>query len=184
MTNATQNTRARGMVLDWELQARQPPIIAARDYWLSRRGERPMPNRADLNPVAMRAFTEHVGLVEIRREQDVDYFIRRAGGRWEAVFGPMTGKLVQEFLPPEIETRWREVFDAVREARAPLRVTSGIRFQRKSWLEAEMFVGPLGDGDVTMLFMAFEILEPESAGVMEACARPGPTTPFRPSPLS
>ncbi|HEX4160051.1 MAG TPA: hypothetical protein VHY79_16420 [Rhizomicrobium sp.] len=30
-----------------------------------------------------------------------------------------------------------------------------ILFQNKSWLEAEMFVGPLGDREVAMLFLAF-----------------------------
>jgi hypothetical protein len=139
------------------LQATQPAIIRARDYWQSRRGDRTMPNRADLDPVAMRRFTEHVGLVEVRRDTgaEVDYFIRRAGTRWEAVFGAMTGRVIQEFLPPEIETRWRQVFDAVCQAKAPLRVTTDILFQNKSWLEAEMFVGPLGDADVNMLLLAF-----------------------------
>ena len=157
MVEANSSTRTRGMAFDWNLQAKQPAIIRARDYWRLRCGDRPMPNRADLEPAAMRSFTEHVGLVEIRRNNgaDVDYFIRRAGTRWEAVFGPMTGRLIQEFLPPEIETRWRQVFDAVCKARAPLRVTTDILFQNKSWLQAEMFLGPLGDAEVAMLFVAF-----------------------------
>jgi hypothetical protein len=35
------------------------------------------------------------------------------------------------------------------------RVTTGIQFQRKTWIEAEMFVAPIGDDEVTMLFMTF-----------------------------
>jgi hypothetical protein len=157
MVEAKNNARTRGMAFDWDLQARQPAIIRARDYWQLRRGERAMPNRADLDPVAMRSFTEHVGLVEVRRDTsaEVDYFIRRAGTRWEDVFGAMTGRLIQEFLPPEVETRWRQVFDAVCQKKAPLRVTTDILFQNKSWLEAELFVGPLGDGEVAMLLLAF-----------------------------
>jgi hypothetical protein len=157
MVEANSSARTRRMAFDRDLQAKQPAIIRARDYWQSCRGERPMPNRVDLDPVAMRGFTEHVGLVEIRRDTgaEVDYFIRRAGTRWEALFGPMTGRLIQEFLPPEVETRWRQVFDAVCDAKAPLRVTTDILFQNKSWLEAEMFVGPLGDNEVAMLFLAF-----------------------------
>jgi hypothetical protein len=145
------------MAFDWALRAQQPAIIRARDYWQLRRCERPMPNRADLDPAAMRSFTENVGLVEVRRESggEVDYYIRRAGAKWEAVFGAMTGRLIHEFLPPEIETRWRQVFDAVCDAKAPLRVTTDILFQNKSWLEAEMFIGPLGDTEAAMLFLAF-----------------------------
>ena len=116
-----------------------------------------MPSRDDLRPTAMRKFTEAVGLVEIRTDigPDVEYFIRRAGTQWEGVFGPMTGKFLHEFLPPEIELRWREVFDAVRLAVSPVRAAAGIRFQRKTWLQAEMFVAPLGIETVSMLLVAF-----------------------------
>ncbi len=156
MIDTNTSVRALNMALDWKLQAVQPAIIRARDYWQSRCSGRPMPNRADLNPAAMRGFTEHVGLVEVRREaEEADYFIRRAGTRWEAVFGAITGRFIHDFLPPEIETRWRQVFDAVCNAKAPLRVSTDIRFQQKSWLEAELFVAPLGDADVAMLFLAF-----------------------------
>ncbi len=131
--------------------------MSAHEYWKSCCAARPMPSRADLDPVAMRKFTTHVGLIEIRTEPNeaAEYFIRRAGTKWEEVFGPMTGRFIHEFLPPEIETSWREVFNAVREAKAPLRVTTRIQFQRKSWLQAEMFVAPLGEREVTMLFMTF-----------------------------
>jgi hypothetical protein len=149
--------RSLNMAFDWNLQATQPAIMQARDYWQSCRNGRPMPSRADLKPAAMRGFTEHVGLIEIRGGTggETDYFIRRAGTRWEDVFGPITGRLIHEFLPPQIETRWRQVFDAVCEAKAPLRVATDIRFQQKTWLEAELFVAPLGETEVAMLFLAF-----------------------------
>jgi hypothetical protein len=117
-----------------------------------------MPLRADLNPAAMRKFTQNIGLIDIRRDAapHVEYFIRRAGSDWEKVFGAMTGRFIHEFLPPEIEMRWRRVFDAVREKKSPLRVTSGVQFQAKSWLTTEMFVAPLGEaGEPNMLFLAF-----------------------------
>lgn len=157
MIDTNTSVRALSMALDWELLATQPAIISARDYWQSRRNGRLMPNRADLNPVAMRRFTEHIGLIEVRHEPEgeADYFIRRAGTRWEAVFGPITGRSIHEFLPPEIEMRWRQVFDAVCKAKAPVRVTTDIRFQQKSWLDAELFVAPLGETEVVMLFLAF-----------------------------
>ncbi len=66
-----------------------------------------MPSRADLDPVAMRKFTAHVGLIEIRQADgsDIAYFIRRAGTKWEEVYGAITGHLLHEFLSPEIEAR-------------------------------------------------------------------------------
>ena len=143
---------------DWTVQLHQPATLLAYEYWRSRCAGRAMPSRADLDPVTMRKFTSHVGLIEIREAegQGITYFIRRAGTKWEEVFGVMTGRFLHEFLSLEFEARWREVFDAVREAKAPVRVTTGIHFQRKTWLETEMFVAPLGENNkVTMLFMTF-----------------------------
>jgi len=150
--------RTQKLQLDWELHFTREPTRLASEYWHSRLAGRTMPARADLDPAAMRKFTEHTGLVEIRRDSapHVEYFIRRAGGDWERVFGAMTGRFIHEFLPPEIEMRWRRVFDAVCEKRAPARVTTGIQFQTKTWLTTELFVAPLGEGDEpNMLFIAF-----------------------------
>ncbi|MDE2134935.1 MAG: PAS domain-containing protein [Alphaproteobacteria bacterium] len=154
----TVGARAQSLEFDWTLQLTKPATILACEYWRSRCGGRSMPNRNDLDPVAMRKFTPHVGLIDIRKAEDgtTDYFIRRAGTKWEEVYGPMTGRYLWEFLPPEIEPNWREVFGAVQAAKAPVRVTTGIDFQGKTWLKAEMFVAPLGEGgDVSMLFMTF-----------------------------
>lgn len=158
MPHTLGNARVEGMQFDWELTLRRNSTKLGRDYWQSRRRGSLMPRRADLDPAGMRNFTTHVGLIDVRREpgHEIDYFIRRAGSSWEEVFGPITGKLIQEFLPPEIETKWRLVFDAVLKRKAPVAVATGIIFQRKSWLEAEMFVGPLGDEQVSMLLMVFD----------------------------
>ncbi len=155
--NDDADSRVQPLEFDWTAQFSKPATILAYEFWRSCCAGRAMPSRADLNPVAMRKFTQHVGLIEIRKEgSHIDYFIRRAGTKWEEVYGAITGHLLQEFLPPAIETSWRLVFDAVREARAPLRVTTRVDFQRKNWLKIEMFVAPLGeDGEVTMLFMTF-----------------------------
>src|SRR6185437_8534073 len=140
--------RLRPLQFDWELNFTREPTRLASAYWRACAQGRDMPARADLNPAAMSKFTAHVGLVEIRRDQapHVEYFIRRAGGEWEQVFGALTGRFIHEFLPPEIETRWRKVFDTVRRKKAPVRMTTGIHFQGKTWLTTEMFVAPLGEG--------------------------------------
>jgi hypothetical protein len=162
MSDATGSriTRAQTQPLhfDWELHFTREATSLAGAYWHSRLDGRVMPSRADLNPAAMRNFTQNTGLIEIRHDSapHVEYFIRRAGSDWEKVFGAMTGRFIHEFLPPEIEMRWRRVFDAVREKRAPVRVTTGIQFQAKTWLTTEMFVAPLGEtGEPNMLFLAF-----------------------------
>jgi len=145
------------MQFDWELDFEKEPNALACAYWTSCCAGRPMPRRADLDPVAMRRFSGHIGLVEVRpTAEGVDYFIRRAGSRWEDVYGPMTGRYLHEFLPPHLIPSWREVFGTVRAARRPLGVKTRVDFQCKRWLSIEILVAPLGEGgEVTMLFVSF-----------------------------
>ena len=68
----------------------------------------------------------------------------------------MTGKLLHEFLPEEIEQTWREAFDAVRCRAVPVRLNAPVDFEAKNWLEIEMLIAPLGEGDTpTMLLTCF-----------------------------
>lgn len=143
---------------DWALGFTRQPNTLAYAYWSACCNGRKMPERADLDPVAMRKFTAHVGLVEIRPTErgTEDYFIRRAGSKWEEVYGPMTGKLLHEFLPDDIAPTWRQAFGAVCSTRAPVRLTARVDFKAKNWLEIEMLIAPLGEGRaVTMLLTSF-----------------------------
>jgi hypothetical protein len=142
---------------DWDVRFECEATKLGCAYWQARRAGRTMPRREDLDPVAMRKFTQHVGLVEIRPgPESVDYYIRRAGTRWEDVYGPITGHCLYEFLPPELEICWRTVFDSVRSAKAPVRITTKIDYQGKNWLNTEFLVAPLGEGEEpTMLFIVF-----------------------------
>jgi hypothetical protein len=136
----------------------QPATIAALAYWKSRLAGRPMPSRADIDPRQMRSFMSHVGLVELRSAPDgsQDYFIRLAGTTIEQIFGALTARSISEFLPAEIEARWRAMFDAARDAAAPIRTIGRVAFQRKHWLQCETMIAPLGtDGKtISMLFVA------------------------------
>jgi hypothetical protein len=146
------------ITVDESLSFVQPATIAALAYWKSKLGGRPMPSRADLDPREMRSFMPHIALVELRQTADgaQDYYMRLTGTSIEQVFGQLTGQLISEFLPPEIEARWRMMFDAARDAAAPVRITGRIAFQRKTWLQCELMIAPLGtEGKtISMFFVA------------------------------
>ncbi|HEY2071823.1 MAG TPA: PAS domain-containing protein [Rhizomicrobium sp.] len=132
----------------------------AYEYWKAARGTRAMPARKDITPQTMRDFVQHVGLVEVRKMADgrATYFIRLAGSRIEHTFGAITGKTLSEFLPAQLEARWRLVFDAAREMKAPVRIASRLAFEGKSYLAAEVLLAPLGESDdVSMLFAGVDI---------------------------
>ncbi|HEY1632329.1 MAG TPA: PAS domain-containing protein [Rhizomicrobium sp.] len=129
-------------------------------YWRAARGTRRWPARRDLTPQGMKPFMRHVGLVERRAHAQggASYVIRYAGAKIETVYGPITGKALGEFLTPELEARWRIIFDAAFQAKEPIRFATSVMFGGKNYLAAEVLLAPLGEGDeVSMLFAGVDI---------------------------
>ncbi len=145
--------------IDRTLCFEHPALIRAYAYWKARRGHRTMPTRADIDPVEMREFLPHVGLVDVLKPADapVDYRIRLAGSHVESVFNGITGRLLSQFLEPAIEERWRYAFDLMIAEAAPLRFTARISYERKTWLISETLLAPLSDSGqgIGMLFGGF-----------------------------
>ena len=131
---------------------------AAIAYWQSKCRGRAMPARADIDPTEMRPFLPHVGLVETPDGSAArpDYRIALAGSAIESVLGPLTGRLLQEAVPPMIARRWRSVYEVAVTEAVPIRATSRVSFEAKNFLMAELLVAPLtGDpGRVDTLFVS------------------------------
>ncbi|MGD0141776.1 MAG: PAS domain-containing protein [Rhizomicrobium sp.] len=146
------------IAIDDSLSFSYPATRQALAYWKSLLDGRPMPSRADLEPRAMLGFMAHVCLIELRQAPDGtrDYFVRLAGTAVEQLFGSLTGQSISEFLPAEIEARWRRLLDMAVDAAQPIRALGRVAFQRKLWLECETLIAPLGaDGKtISMLFVA------------------------------
>jgi hypothetical protein len=148
----------RPVVIDWGLSFEDKLTIQACAYWQSCCHGRVMPERADLQFAAMTKFAANLVLLELRSQPNApsEYCVRLAGANCEAVFGHVTGRSTAQIAPPNIEMRWRAVFDLVVVEKKPLRVSAGIEFERKTWLQTESFVAPLGDGDqIKMLLICF-----------------------------
>lgn len=153
-----QESAAPGMILEQARTFRHPLLRDAYAYWRLRCGDRDMPSRADLSPGEMRAFLSHVGLVEVREGTNgIEYSIRLSSTKWESVYGSMKGRILADFLPPEVEERWRMAFDSVRESAKPMRVCAPVLLTRKRWLTCELLVAPLSEDSVVVstLFVVF-----------------------------
>jgi hypothetical protein len=157
-TKINMQPQTKPLEIDWNLNFTQPATKLAHAYWRAHCRDTGMPAYKDLQPSGMRGFIAHIGIVEVRGDDaKKDYFIRLAGSRWEEVFGRIAGKHLHEFLSPEIEERWRALFDPVCASAKPLCARTGLSFQEKTWLMSEMFVAPLGDSAnaVSKLFLCF-----------------------------
>ncbi|HEX3675602.1 MAG TPA: PAS domain-containing protein [Rhizomicrobium sp.] len=175
MTSITEligGTSGPPIVIDRTVALTREMTAKAYAYWKSVRGARAMPARKDMTLPGMREFLRHIAFVELRPMADgrTAFFVRLAGDKIENVFGSITGKTLNEFLPTALEARWRLVFEAALEARAPVRIASRVVFGGKEYLASEVLMAPLGDGErVTMLFAALDVwpavgAEPEANG--------------------
>jgi hypothetical protein len=66
----------------------------------------------------------------------------------------MQGKLLETALPAEVATRWKAVLSEIIASTKPLRVVKTVAFNDLHYLEAELLLAPLrdGEGQPTMVF--------------------------------
>ena len=143
------------ITVDYELAFHDSRLPAALAYWRSRCGGRPMPARADLDPVDMRAFLANVLLAEVvAGGKGPEIRMRLAGTEIEAIFGPMTGKALADALPANLVSRWTLLAEAVWAARRPVRFVTRIAFRGQEFVIAEAVAAPLSsDGaNIDMMF--------------------------------
>jgi len=94
----------------------EPDLQRFASYWLSKRGDRLMPDRRDIDPTEIPWALSRMFIADYEREHDV-YRYRLAGNDIEAVFrkylghASMRGATLQDILPPEnaamVAERWR-----------------------------------------------------------------------------
>ncbi len=94
----------------------------------------------------MKKFLAHVSLIDIERDNDgsVDYVVKLTGERVRELYGSVAHRSLSEFLPAEMEQRWRSALDLVRDERRPLRVHGRMSFGGHIWLYQETLLAPLG----------------------------------------
>jgi hypothetical protein len=90
---------------------RDPRLRSLYEYWLRKRGPRPMPSRADLDPLEMREWLGNLLLIDVG--EDGSFVYRLYGTKFVESFGvDMTGRPVDE-LPVEQRDRVRADYETV-----------------------------------------------------------------------
>ena len=115
---------------------KEPKLAELFAFWQARQRGGRYPDRADFDPVDMRAWLGHLMLVELAEGR----WIYRLYGTYfvETFRREMTGKAIDE-LPPEQATVLQEEYDRVRIDAAPVVRTYSALFEfgtpdgRKSW---------------------------------------------------
>jgi hypothetical protein len=100
-------------------ELRDPDLCALYEYWNARRGDRPMPRRADIDPMAIPKLLPHIMMYNVLPDGE-GYTIRLVG---EAVVGFVgrnaTGQPAGAALPPRAAALLHEILDEVTTQRLP-----------------------------------------------------------------
>jgi len=139
-------------VLSWtDLDLTRSPLVRElHAWWMSKRGASGIPDRTDLDPVALRHMLPNMLISEL---EDDPFRIRYrlVGTKVAAVTGfDFTGRYLDELMADGGETPWMKHYAAIRASRAPLlgsvteATTNGGRFT----YEFGIFPLAVGDADV------------------------------------
>jgi len=154
---------------DWSLAFENETTGKGLAYWKELRGGNGLPSVKDFSPRGMKDFISNVSLIERRVGEDgkVDYFVRLTGERVRERYGAVAHRKLQEFLPLEMERRWREALELVTSAQAPLRVHGRMSYADSTWLYQETLLAPLSDDagllNMFLLVTAWWPYNPEAA---------------------
>lgn len=125
-------------------------------YWQRRRGTRPMPARADIEPMDIPQLLPHVFIHDVIAAPR-DYRARLLGTAIGERYGQdHTGKLIGDIFPEPTLSLVRRIFGTVVGERRPAHATGPVVWRHDEYSVFEAVFLPLADdaGNVNMIFGA------------------------------
>lgn len=127
-------------------------FVALKGYWDEKRGARPMPRRADIDPIELRDHLGSLVMIEVLPGR-TDFRMRLIGTTIAAAYGrDSTGKLLSELKPAD-PAWWRfcdELYRAVAERAVPARAQGDLRMVGRDYRRFDSLLLPLDAGDGTV----------------------------------
>ncbi|HEY1962637.1 MAG TPA: PAS domain-containing protein, partial [Rhizomicrobium sp.] len=115
-----------------------------------------LPSRKDFTPRSLKALSRNVVIYERVTNGTVRYRVRLMGTAFTDVIGDVSGKYLDEAVPPTDVPRWHAALDAVLEAGTPLRFVSRADTADQVFPVGEYFEAPIltDDGAPNMILAA------------------------------
>ena len=122
-------------------------------HWLSMRGRRPMPARADFDPLAVRYALGYLSLIEVHRDP-LRFYFRLDGTKQVELFGvDCTGRYLHDAMPLDHVALATASYSNVIERREPSYLRRQIAFHERL-IEYEAVILPFSnDGERVDLLM-------------------------------
>jgi hypothetical protein len=154
------DTYQRPFDLDPGLCFQSPLLDDLHRYWLKKRGERAMPQRADIDPVDPE-IRPHLGFIVLTDVVQPGRFrYRLVGSMLTRLVGrDATGRYLDELYSPADYEYMIVAYRWVVEHRAPLRIAGNLRHANRSWIDMESIDLPLSsDGQTVNMIMTRSVL--------------------------
>jgi hypothetical protein len=138
------------LLFDPSLQVKTPQLKRALEVWNEKRGARTMPARADFSMRDLGCVLPQLSIVQIVNDGGRQRFkIRLMGTSLDQHLAPITGKFVDEAVPPHFSDRWKSIYMSALSIRAPMRISSRTAFRDQLYLIGEGLALPLSDDGET-----------------------------------
>lgn len=118
------------------------------DLWREKGGEDKAITRADINPLEMKKYLEHIVLMDVvQDEQDWHLIVRLIGGHVSNFYGEITGKDVREMGNTQAIERIYYAARHIIDTDVPMLTISPAYSADRSFMEAVALYLPLFDND-------------------------------------
>jgi len=143
-------------VCDPSLSFSDPCYNQLLDLWRTKAGSKNMPARSDMTFRDLKDLLRNLLIFERVSKNPSCYKFRLVGTGLHNMAGELTGKMVEEIVPPAHLPRWIGCGDLILEGGQPLRFFGRVHLEGKEYLNAENLYVPLSnDSDEPTFVMGF-----------------------------
>lgn len=141
-----------------------PALSAALALWREKAKGRAMPARSDMTARLMKAYMPHMSILEkVTTAKGPRYRVRLHGTALASYAGDLTGKFLDEIIPPSLVGSYTSVYDTVLELLEPVRLVRDYQVPELDYLAGESLIVPLSaPGKPTPLILSITYVEPRA----------------------
>ena len=166
--NAHAKQEGWSIACDTKLVFDNAQLSAMREVWRARCKPGRLPAREDFTLQTLKPFLREILITEvINGPSGRRYLHRLVGSHTAQRIGELTGKYLDEALPPPIFKKTVFMFDAVFAHRCPMRILTDFDIRSVDHMRGETFAAPLAADGATpnMLLAVFAFMKRPSAGL-------------------
>lgn len=146
------------LMFDVELNFRTPELREMLAVWERKRTGSSIPRRSDFSIRDLVKVLPQTGIVDlVHGPAGPRFFVRLNGSALDHYFTPITGQFVDDAVPPYFAERWKAIFVAPLNARAPVRVVARTEYRDQLYLVGETLLLPLAEDGSTPTSVLFAV---------------------------